>query len=414
MGLPAKHLKPLYSNQIKIMDDTNLPAAISGQAPDGIQPANPNPGPQEPKIITSEELPSGYNANQLPDEHIHDAKEPESPRDDPQMNPRTEPAETAKVDSLPPSDSVTLSAVQTAHLNADAQETKSLKNDSSRSPQQRKFSDAIFHIEIEKIKPNPHQPRRDFDEELLKELAASMQEFGILQPLVVSKIERDTDHGQDVEYELIAGERRLRAAQMLGWARVPVIIRSTVHKSEQLEMAIVENLQRSNLNPIETARAYAKLQDEFGLTQREVSSRLSKSRESIANTLRLLSLPTEIQDAISKNQINESQGRLLLMIEDAKEQRHLFEELLHRSMSVRELRTRIYKGRAPKPAAAKKSPLDPAIKTFEEELQELLGARVKIEKEKSGEAGKIIISFYSPEEIEGIIRKLNYPQPSAE
>ncbi len=174
----------------------------------------------------------------------------------------------------------------------------------------------IFHLEVEKIKPNPHQPRREFDEELLKDLAASIREFGLLQPIVVSKIEKETDTGTQVEYQLIAGERRLRAAKILGLERVPAIIRSIMKDTEKLEMAIVENLQRENLNAIETARAYAKLQDEFGLTQREVAARLGKSRETIANTLRLLSLPSEIKEAVAKNKINESQARLLLTIEE--------------------------------------------------------------------------------------------------
>ncbi len=331
----------------------------------------PDPSPAEPEKpfvpMEPDELPSAYHSEQLPDE-THMKSEDAKPAPSPTV------AEPPRADPQP------------------------------RPTAKRSTPDAIFHIEVEKIKPNPHQPRRDFDEEALKELAASIQEYGILQPLVVSKIERDTDSGTAVEYQLIAGERRLRAAQMLGWERVPVIIRSTVHRSEQLEMAIVENLQRENLSPIETARAYAKLQDEFGLTQREVASRLGKSRESVANTLRLLNLPSDIQDAVAKNQINESQGRLLLMIEDPKEQHRLFEELLNRTMTVRELKTRVH---ANKPGRRSILALDPTIKTLEEELCELLGANVKIEKEKAGDAGKIIITFYSPEEIEGIIQKLH-------
>lgn len=327
------------------------------------------PKKEDPILDPSRELPPAYHSEPLPDEHMH--------------NPQPQPAAGV---SAPPTPA----------------------NNEHQRLQRRQTPDAIFHIEVSKIKPNPHQPRRDFDEEALRELAASIQEFGILQPLVVSKIERDTETGRDVEYVLIAGERRLRAAQMLGWERVPVIVRSTVHKSDQLEMAIVENLQRTNLSPIETARAYAKLQDEFGLTQREVAARIGKSRETIANTLRLLNLPTEIQDAISKNHLNESQGRLLLMIDDPKEQRRLFEELVNRTMSVRELRSRIRNTHPHKESrAGSPTSVDPVIKTFEEELQALLGARVKIEKEKSGESGKIIISFFSPEEIEGIIQKLN-------
>ncbi len=283
----------------------------------------------------------------------------------------------------------------------------------------RKISDgdAIFHIEVEKIKSNPLQPRRDFNEESLRELAMSIREFGVLQPLIVSKIEKETETGTQVEYQLVAGERRLMAAKMLGWERVPAIVKKLSQKSEQLEMAVVENLQRADLNPIETARAYAKLQDEFRLTQREIGSRLGKSRETIANTLRLLSLPTEIQDALTKNQINESQARLLLVIEDLTEQQKLFRELLTRNLSVRELRQRIKKTDSQKSMinGQRSIIVDSEIISLQEQLAELLGAQVKIDPPrldgesrlgKTDKSGKIIITFYSPEEIQGIVNKL--------
>jgi len=267
-------------------------------------------------------------------------------------------------------------------------------------------TEAIFYIETDKIKPNPHQPRRDFNEESLKELAASIREFGILQPLVISKIEKEVEFGTKVEYQLIAGERRLMAAKMLGWERVPAIIKNISKKSEQLAMAIIENLQRTDLNPIETARAYAKLQDEFGLTQREIAAKIGKSRETIANTLRLLNLASEIQEAVAKNQINESQARLLLIIEDLTQQQNLFKELLANNLSVRELRNRIKKTDSQKSMVNNQQStiVDPEILNLQEKLTELLGAKVKIEPAEKG--GKIIITFYSPEEIQGIIEKL--------
>ena len=267
---------------------------------------------------------------------------------------------------------------------------------------------AIFHIEVDKIKPNPHQPRRNFDETALKELAASIQEFGILQPLVVSKIEKENEMGTSVEYELIAGERRLMAAKMLGWERVPAIIRKIFQKSEQLELAVIENLQRENLNPVETARAYAKLQDEFGITQREIATRLGKSRETIANTLRLLNLPTEIQDAVAKGQINESQARLLLIIEEPLQQQNLFKELLNNSLSVRQLRQRVGKKGKQTTSDMQHTTVDPEIVDLQEKLTELLGADVKINPPAGVEkSGKIVITFYSPEEIQGIIDKIS-------
>ena len=175
-----------------------------------------------------------------------------------------------------------------------------------------------------------------------------------------------------------------------------------------MELAIVENLQRANLNPVETARAYARLQDEFGLTQREIAVRLGKSRESIANNLRILNLPTEIQEAVIKNQINESQARLLLAIDDMAQQMAIFNELIKNNLSVRELRGRIKimaPGNKSSEASAKQASINPEIFHFQEQLTELIGAPVKIESTKEG--GKIVISFYSPEEIQGIIQKLN-------
>lgn len=275
----------------------------------------------------------------------------------------------------------------------------------------RRHHESVFLIEVEKIKPNPFQPRKHFDEESLKELAASIREFGIIQPIIISKIEHEVEDGTKVEYQLIAGERRLMAAKMIGMERVPAIVRRVSQKAEQMELAIVENLQRANLNPVETARAYARLQDEFGLTQREVATRLGKSRESIANTLRILNLPSEIQDAVVKNQINESQARLLLAIDDMAQQMAIFNELIKNNLSVRELRGRIKvmaSGGKSSEILHKQSSDDPEIFHFQEQLSELLGAPVKIDPPTGGDkGGKIVISFYSPEEIQGIIQKLN-------
>ena len=266
-------------------------------------------------------------------------------------------------------------------------------------------SDAIFHIEIDKISPNPYQPRKDFDEESLKELAASIRELGIIQPLIVSKIEKETATGATVEYQLIAGERRLKAAKIAGLERVPVIVKRINQAAEQMEMAIVENIQREDLNPVETARAYARLSDEFGLTQREIAVKLGKSRETIANTLRLLNLPTEIQDSVAEGKINESQARLLLAINDLSKQKDIFHDILKNNLSVRELKNRIRKTVEHPLENDVEKQIDPEVHHFQERLEELLGAPVKIEKNKEG--GKIIISFFSSEEIKGIIGKIN-------
>lgn len=269
--------------------------------------------------------------------------------------------------------------------------------------QSQRLPDPIFHIETDKIKPNPYQPRKDFDDESLQELAGSIREFGILHPLVVSKQDIMTESGADVEYILISGERRWRASKILGLERVPAIVRKAPSERERLELAIIENIQREDLNPIETARAYAKLQDQFNLTQREIAVRVGKSREVVANAIRLLNLPSEIQDSVAKNQINESQARLLLMVSDLKDQQSLFNELIGSNLSVRDLRTRIQQTREKSPVMPSLPP-DPVLEQIEEQLRELLGTKVKLQKD--GQGGKLTISFYSSEELQGIIDKL--------
>ena len=197
---------------------------------------------------------------------------------------------------------------------------------------------------------------------------------------------------------------------MAGLERIPAIIRSVNLAKDRLELAIIENVQRENLNPIEAARAYAKLQDEFGLTQREVASRLGKSREAIANTIRLLGLPTQIQEALAKSQVSESQGRLLLTVEDIQQQQMLFDDLLRNNLSVRDLRNKIQSlkyQQKPPVEIADSGPfpfVDPVTESLQKELEAALGTNVKVE--KSGETGKLIITFYSPEELQGLVAKL--------
>lgn len=269
----------------------------------------------------------------------------------------------------------------------------------------------IFHIEVDKIKPNPHQPRKNFDPEALNELASSIREYGVLHPLVVTKIETVSSTGTEVEYLLISGERRLMAAKLAGLERVPVIIKAAMSDRERLELAIIENIQRENLNPLETARAYVKLQEQFGLTQREIAVKVSKSRELVANTMRLLNLPTFAQEALAKGQINESQARLLLMVSDIKEQQAVFNDLISNNLSVRELRSRIKTKKekaadntAFNPSSSMRPKTDPEITSLEEQLMEILGTKVKVQSE--GEGGKLMINFYSKEELQGLIDKL--------
>lgn len=274
------------------------------------------------------------------------------------------------------------------------------------------IKEAVYLIEVEKIKPNPYQPRKHFDDESLKELADSIREYGILQPLIVSRVEKETDFGRSVEYQLIAGERRLRAAQLLGLERVPAIIRPSFEERQKLEAAIIENIQRSDLNPLETARGFAKLADEFGLPQREIAERIGKSRAYVANMLRLLELPSEAQRALEEGKITESHARLLLSIQNPEKQRALLGEILSRKLTVRE--TEILTRRilemplgefVQKHQDVSISDLGDALeKEIERKLEEIFGTKVEVK--KRGNKGKITINFFSEEELNEILKKL--------
>ncbi|MEK7115089.1 MAG: ParB/RepB/Spo0J family partition protein [Patescibacteria group bacterium] len=303
--------------------------------------------------------------------------------------------------------------------NKEVEQKKEVANPAFAKASAGEAGEAIFQIEIEKITPNPFQPRKDFDPIALRELASSIREFGILQPLLVSKVEKETDRGTDVRYQLIAGERRWQAAKILGLQRVPAIIRAVPQEKEKLEMAIIENVQRENLNSMEAARAYAKLQDMFGLTQREVAARVGKSRETIANLLRLLNLPSGIQEALVKNQVSESQARLLLAVSDPNQQNQLFNDITRNNLSVRELKNRIARiNRKENEPVAKlviadvefqqelKAPTvtDPELVGIQYTLEEALGAKVKVE--KNGRTGQINITFSSPEDLQILINRL--------
>ncbi len=269
-------------------------------------------------------------------------------------------------------------------------------------PQVAPKQESIFHIEVDKITANPHQPRQTFEEEGLRELASSIREFGVLQPILVSKIVKDSDTGADVEYELIAGERRLMASKLAGLRTIPAIIRRTTPEREKLEIAIIENIQRRNLDPIEEARAYTRLQDEFRLTQREIAAKLGKSREAVANSVRLLNLPTDIQKAISEGRLSESQGRLLLTLQDIGQQQKMFEEILANNLSVREIKARIL--RTKEQTENKIAFVNPESAALQEKLEEFLGTKVELKEE--GDRGKIMINFYSKEELQAILEKL--------
>lgn len=266
-----------------------------------------------------------------------------------------------------------------------------------------KTKESIFLIEIDGIKENPYQPRRDFDKEELESLAGSIREHGVLQPLIVTKCEEETSSGIKVSYELVAGERRLKAAKIAGLNFIPAVIRSKTEKKQKLELALIENIQRADLNAVEKARGYEKLQKEFNLTQKEVAERIGQSREAVANATRLLQLPIEIQKEIESGKISEGHGRAILALSDNNQKIALMNEILSKSLSVRAAESlgRQVRGVAKK---VKENSLDAESKELESRLEEFFGTRVKLA--KSGNSGRILIEFYSHEELNAILDKI--------
>lgn len=264
------------------------------------------------------------------------------------------------------------------------------------------YHNSIFWVETDKIKPNPFQPRKEFDARALQDLADSIRQYGVLQPLVVTRNEIENDEGILVEYELIAGERRLRASKLAGLPQVPVIIRASQDDDKmKLELAIIENLQREDLNPIDRARAFLRLHEEFKLTHGEIGKKMGKSREYVSNTLRLLSLPQEIMDALGEKKIAEGHTRPLLMLADRPaEQLTLFREMVIKKLSVRESE-KIARGIATDKVRKKDFNFDPQIASYQEKLSESLGTRVSIEKKEVG--GKIVIDYFSPNDLQTIL-----------
>lgn len=265
------------------------------------------------------------------------------------------------------------------------------------------YEDKIFLIEVEKIKPNPYQPRSEFNQERLRDLADSIKQYGVLQPLVVTRKEIEREDGSIfTEYELIAGERRWRASQIAGLRQVPAVIRTGPQSDkEKLELAIIENLQREDLNPIERAQAFFRLIKEFNLSHSDVAKKVGKSREYVSNTIRILNLPQEILDALSMGQIAEGHTRPLLMLTDRpQEQLTVFKEILLKRLTVRDaeaIARRIAYDRVRK----HNSLVEPEIIEMEDRLTEKFGNRVKVEKKEKG--GRVMIDYSSPDELHRIL-----------
>lgn len=269
-------------------------------------------------------------------------------------------------------------------------------------PENRRIQDSIFWVEVDRIHPNPFQPRKTFDEAALSSLAESIRQYGVLQPLTVTRKERVVpEKGIVVEYELIAGERRLRASKIAGIREVPVVIRSGEDDDRiKLELAIIENLQREDLNPMDRALAFNRLATEFGLKHVDIGKRMGKSREYVSNTLRILALPQEMQDALRNGDISEGHTRPLLMLADrTEEQKTLFHEIVLKKLTVRDseqLARRVAVDRV------RKTDLTPELLLLERELTDALGTRVRIEKKEQG--GKLLIDFFSADDLAQIRR----------
>lgn len=269
------------------------------------------------------------------------------------------------------------------------------------------FSDSIFWIEIDKVSPNPYQPRHEFDEAKLRDLADSIRMYGVLQPLVVTRHERMKEEGGlYVEYELISGERRLRASKLAGLDQVPVIIRSSEQTDrEKLELAIIENLQREDLNPVDRARAFQRLVDEFKFKHSEVGTKVGKSRVYVSNTLRILALPEEMLNGLSEGKISEGHTRpLLMLIDRPEEQLTLYKEIVFKKLTVREAES-ISRKIAFEKVRKHNSDVDPELLAIEAKLKESLGTQVRIERKEVG--GKITIDFFSDEDLQAFVAKVN-------
>ena len=249
----------------------------------------------------------------------------------------------------------------------------------------------VNEVAVDSIVPNPMQPRQMLDQEALEELATSIREQGVVQPLVVTKVEGG--------YQLLVGERRWRAARLAGLDIVPVVVRD-VSPQQMLELALVENLQREDLNPLEAASAYNHLLEEFGMTQQQVADKVGKNRVTVTNTLRLLKLPAEVKEALLQGKITEGHARAMLSLRSEKAQLQVLRAVLKSGLSVRqteEMVRRLTEEPRPKPSPDRKPP---ELKALEDEFRQALGTKVNLTRGSKG--GRLVIYFYSEEELQGI------------
>jgi ParB family chromosome partitioning protein len=253
----------------------------------------------------------------------------------------------------------------------------------------------LVSLKMDKIRSNRYQPRTRMDEEKLAELAASIKERGIIQPVVV----RQTGEG----FELVAGERRFAAAKRLGWETIPAVITGKLSKEDMLELSLIENLQREDLNPIDTAKGYKRLLEECLLTQTEVAEKIGKDRSSVTNTLRLLSLPEKVQKLIGEGKISEGHARTILALSSGEEQIALARRVVKEGLSVRKTEDLAY-GKKKSKTVRGKQKVSPAFFEIEQKLKQFFGTSVKVT--SKGKGGKVEIEFYSEEDLSRILELL--------
>lgn len=257
-------------------------------------------------------------------------------------------------------------------------------------------SEGVREISVDAIIPNPRQPRSIFNGDELSQLAASIQEHGVIQPLIIS-------HGEKTnQYILIAGERRLMASKQAGLETVPAILRDS-SEQDRLELALIENVQRADLSPLETANAYRQLANEFNLSHGEIAKRVGKSRVSITNTLRLLNLPPSVLDALSAGKISEGHARALLALSSTQAQAAALQTILDKGLNVRQTEALVRKLSGEKPTQKTKPGPIPEIVALEERLRSSLGTKVNLKHGKKG--GTITIHYFSNEELDGLLQR---------
>jgi len=261
----------------------------------------------------------------------------------------------------------------------------------------------LLTVGIDAIQPNPRQPRASFGAESLQELADSIRDVGLLQPLVVHRLASSAGGADEPRYELIAGERRWRAARLAGMERIDVVVKEATPQ-RTLELALIENIQREDLNPLEEASAYCDLSEEFGLTQEQIARRVGRSRVSVTNTLRLLRLPDRVKKALVEERISEGHARALLMVEDEEKQVLALSTIIKKHLSVRQTEELVRRLRLPGKRAARQHSRSPQTEALEAEFRETLGTRVDLIRGRRG--GRLVVHFYSEEDLQVLYERI--------